>query len=218
MARVPGRGLRSLMARAQALTLLALALILGAGLRCYRLGTAELTADEAASWAGATAPDLRTVIERQRMLDPGKLALYDVALHEWVGLNGDSVGSMRALSATLGTIVIALVFAATRELLLDLGGAVEIRRAELSAALAALIAAVNLTLVDQARTARMYPLTLALELAQIVCFLRAVSARSERPSRVASLVGIAVFSAFAIASNFTASLLIAAEAMWLGWA
>lgn len=206
------------MARTQALALLALALTLGAGLRFYRLGTDELTADEAASWAGATAPDLRAVIERQRVLDPGKLALYDLALHAWIALNGDSAGSMRALSAALGTIVIALVFAAARELLLDLGGAVETHRAEFGAALAALIAAVNLTLVDQARTVRMYPLTLALELAQVVCFLRAVSSRADRPSRVASLVGIAVFGALAIASNFTASLLIAAEAMWLGWA
>jgi len=206
------------MARTQALALLALALILGATLRFYRLGTAELTADEAASWAGATAPDLRGVVARQRSLDPGKLAVYDVALHGWVGLNGDGVGSMRALSAVLGTIAIALVFAATRELLLDLGGVAEIRRAELGAALAALIAAVNLTLVDQARTVRMYPLTLVLELAQVICFLRAASPRAQGPSRVASLVGIAVFSALATASNFTAALLIAAEAMWLGWA
>ena len=206
------------MARTPALALLALALILGAGLRFYRLGRADLTADEAASWAGATAPDLRAVIERQRVLDPGKLALYDLALHGWIGLNGDGVGSMRAFSALLGTLAIALIFAVTRELLLDLGGAAVLRSAELGAAFAALIAAVNLTLVDQARTVRMYPLTLVLELAQVVCFLRAASTRARGPGRVASLVGIAIFSALAIASNFTAAMLIAAEAMWLGWA
>jgi len=204
------------MARTQALALFALALVLGGGLRFYRLQTAELSADEAASWAGATAPDLRAVVERQRLLDPGKLALYDAALHGWIRLNGDGVGSMRALSAALGTIAIALVFAATRELMLGLGGVAEIRRAELGAALAALIAAVNLTLVDQARTVRMYPLTVVLELAQVVCFLRATRARDS--DRGASLAGIAVFSALATASNFTAALLIAAEAMWLGWA
>jgi hypothetical protein len=92
------------------------------------------------------------------------------------------------------------------------------RRAELGAALASLIAAVNLTLVDQARTVRMYPLTLVLELAQVVCFLRAASPRARGPSRVVSLVGVAVFSALATAANFTAALLIAAEALWLGWA
>src|SRR5260370_11364336 len=206
------------MPRVQALALLALALVLGAGLRFYRLGAAELSADEAASWAGATAPDLRTVIARQRSLDPGKLALYDVALHGWIVLAGDSVRSMRALSALLGTVAIALVFVATRELMLDLGGAAEIRRAELGAAFAALIAAINLTFVEQARTVRMYPLTLMLELAQVACFLRAVSTRARGPSRAASLVGIAVFGALATASNFTAGLLIVGEAMWLGWA
>ncbi|MGH7913721.1 MAG: hypothetical protein ACREPW_03590 [Candidatus Binataceae bacterium] len=206
------------MARSQALVLLALALMLGAGLRFYRLGTAELSADEAASWAGATAPDLRAVVESQRLLDPGKLALYDVALHGWIGLAGDGVGSMRALSAVLGTMAIALIFAATRELLLDLGDAVEIPQVELGAALAALIAAVNLTLINQARTVRMYPLTLVLELAQVICLLRATSRRAQGSSRVASLAGTAIFSALAIASNFTAALLVAAEAMWLLWA
>ena len=206
------------MVRTRALALLALALMLGAGLRFYRLGTAELSADEAASWAGAAAPDLRTVVERQRSLDPGKLALYDAALHGWIRLGGDGAGSMRAFSAVLGTLAIALVFAATRELMLDLGGAALIPRAEVGGALAALIAAVNLTLIDQGRTVRMYPLTLTLELLQIICLLRAVSIRARGRSRAASLAGIAVFSALAIASNFTAALLIAAEAMWLGWA
>ncbi len=206
------------MVRTLAVALLALALLLGAGLRFYRLGTADLSADEAASWAGAAVPDLRTVVDRQRSLDPGKLALYDLVLHGWIGLGGDSVGSLRALSAVLGTFAIVLVFAATRELALGLGGAAEIRRAELGAALAALIAAVNLTLVGQARTVRMYPLTLVLELLQVICFLRAVSDRAQGPGRFASLAGIAVFSALAIASNFTAALLIAAEAVWLAWA
>jgi hypothetical protein len=206
------------MDRTPAVALLVLALLLGAGLRFYRLGMADLSADEAASWAGATAPDLHTVVERQRLLDPGKLALYDVVLHGWIGLRGDSIRSMRALSAVLGTFAIVLVFAATRELMLGLGGAAEIGRAELDAALAALIAAVNLTLVDQARTVRMYPLTLVLELLQVICFLRTASASARSLGRFASLAGLAVLSALAIASNFTAALLIAAETMWLGWA
>ena len=46
------------------------------------------------------------------------------------------------------------------------------------AAIAALIVAVNPTLIEQARTVRMYPLTLVLELLQVVCFLRAVSTRA----------------------------------------
>jgi hypothetical protein len=205
------------MVRKQALALLALALILGASLRFYRLGGADLSADEAASWAGAVMPDLHTVMERQRLLDPGKLALYDAALHGWIGIGGDGIATMRAFSAVLGTLAIVLVFAATRELILDLGGAALIPRAELGSVFAALIAAVNLTLIDQARTVRMYPLTLALELLQILCLLRAASTRARGAGRLSSLAGIAVFSALAIASNFTASLLIASEAMWFGW-
>jgi hypothetical protein len=204
------------MARRQAFVLLAVALMLGAGLRFYRLGTADLSADEAASWAGAAEPDLRAVVERQHRLDPGKLAIYDLALHGWIGIGGDSAGSMRALSALLGTIAIWLIFVATRELS-SLGAVAAIRRAEFGAAFAALVAAVNLTLIDQSRTVRMYPLTLVLELAQVVCFLRAASVRARSSVRIASLGGTAIFSALAIAANFTAGLLIAAEAMWLAW-
>jgi hypothetical protein len=213
-----GGGTRTLTARTQIALLLALAVLLGAGLRFYRLGTADLSADEAASWAGAAAPDLRAVAERQQLLDPGKLALYDVVLNEWIGLFGDGLLAMRALSAVLGTIAIALVFVVTRELLLDLGGSAAIPRAELGAALAALMAAVNLTLIDQARTVRMYPLMLALELLQVICFLRTVSARVPSTRRFASLAGIAVFGALATAANFTAVLMVAAEAMWLATA
>ena len=204
--------------RTTALALLALALMLGAGLRFYRLGAADLSADEAASWAGAAAPDLRTVVAVERKLDPGKLALYDAALHGWIGLWGDGAESMRAFSAVLGTIAIALVFAATLELGPGLGGLAQIRNAEFcAAAFAALLAAVNPVLVGQARTVRMYPLLLVLELLQVICLLRAVSGRTRRTGRSASLAGTAAFSALAIACNFTGALLVAAEAMWLAW-
>ena len=205
-------------ARTAALALLALALMLGAGLRFYRLKTADLSADEAASWAGAAAPDLRTVVALERKLDPGKLALYDAALHVWMGLWGDSAGSMRALSAVLGTIAIALVFLATLELGSGLCGLAEIHNAEFgAAAFAALLTAVNPVLIGQARTVRMYPLLLVLELLQVICLLRAVSGRTRRAGRIGSLVGVTAFSALAIACNFTGALLVAAEAMWLAW-
>jgi hypothetical protein len=199
------------------LALLALALMLGAGLRSYRLGTADLSADEAASWAGAAAPDLRAVVEMERKLDPGKLALYDAALHGWIGFAGDSAGSMRALSAVLGTLAIALVFVAALELGSGLYGPAEIPNAEFGAAFAALLAAVNPVLIGQARTVRMYPLLLVFELLQVICLLCAVSGRTRDPGRIASLAGITVFSALAIACNFTGALLVAAEAMWLAW-
>ena len=204
--------------RTAALALLALALMLGAGLRAYRLGMADLSADEAASWAGAAASDLRTVVAVERKLDPGKLALYDAALHGWIGLAGDSAGSMRGFSAVLGTIAIALVFATTRELGSGLCAPAEIRNREFGAAAsAALLAAVNPVLIGQARTVRMYPLLQVLELLQVICWLRAVSGRTRRAGRITSLAGITAFSALAIACNFTGALLVAAEAMWVAW-
>ncbi len=192
-----------------------MALMLAAAVRFHRLGYADLSADEAAAWAGAAAPSLRAVVERERLLDPGKLALYDLALHGWIAAGGDSVEWMRTLSAMSGVCVVALMFAVTRELMLDLRGTIEFSRIELGGAFAALIAAVNLTLINQARTVRMYPLTLLLELAQVFCLLRALSGRSGAPGRGASLAGVALLTALAISANFTAVLLVAAEIPWL---
>jgi mannosyltransferase len=203
--------------RGTALALLGLALILGVGLRFYRLGAADLSADEAASWAAAAAPDASAVAARQSALDAGKLALYDLALHRWVEVFGDRVGTMRALSAILGIVAIALAFAAARQVMLVLGGSQEIEYATLAGAFAALMVAVDLVLVSQSRTARMYPLMLAMELAQVACFVRAQSARLRIVDRVASMLGVALFTALAVAANFTAGLLIASEAAWLGW-
>lgn len=155
---------------------------------------------------------------RQAALDAGKLALYDLTLHKWIDVFGDGVFAMRALSAILGIVVIALAFAATREVMLVLGGPREAECAALAGALAALMVAVDLALIDQSRTARMYPLMLAMELAQVACFTRAQSDRLRIADRAASLLGAAVFSALAIAANFTAGLLILSEAGWLGWA
>ena len=209
------RGPYTLSTRKSAFVLLAMALMLAAALRFYRLGYADLSADEAAAWAGASAPTVRAVIEREHLLDPGKLALYDLALHGWISLGGDSVKWMRSLSALLGLVVIVLVFAVTRELILNLRVTIDVPGAELAGAFAALVAAANLTLINQARTTRMYPLTLMLELGQVLCLLRAISVRMSRAGRVASLIGVTVTTTLAISSNFTAALLVAAEASWL---
>jgi len=199
--------------RIAAMTLLAVALALGAGLRFYRLGAADLSADEAAAWAGASAPSIKQVVARATMLDPGKLAIFDLALHGWIALFGDSVSAMRAMSAVLGTLAIALLFAAARAVILVLGGRAGVERAELYAAVSALLLAVNLTFVTQARTARMYPLVLAFEFAQVACFVRA-----QASDGIVDLVGVAIFTTLAVAANFTAGLLIAAETMWLAYA
>src|ERR1700751_4805842 len=97
-------------ARALALGLLALALTLGMAMRFHALGLAELSADEGASWAAASSPDVSTVAAMEHQLAPGKLALYDLLLHGWIHIFGDDVVAMRGMSAVLGTIAIVLVF------------------------------------------------------------------------------------------------------------
>jgi hypothetical protein len=117
---------------------------------------------------------------------------------------------MRAMSAALGTIAIVLVFAAVREACRGPDGAGGVAVGELAGALAALAVATNLTLVISDRTARMYSLTLAAELAQVIFFLRA-----RREGGLRNYAGVACFSALAVAANFSALCLLAAEAAWL---
>jgi mannosyltransferase len=193
-------------------SLLAVALVIGAGIRFHRLGHTQMDVDEGASWAGASVPTLTEVVARERQIDPGKLALYDLMLHEWIGVFGDGLSAMRAMSAALGTIAIVLVFAAVREACRRPDGAGGVTVGDLAGALAALAVATNLTLVISDRTARMYSLTLAAELAQVIFFLRA-----RRESGLHNYVGIACFSALAVAANFSALCLLSAEVAWLLW-
>src|SRR6202011_2463349 len=79
-----GGAARMLTARSEVIALLALALVLGAGLRFYHLGRGDLSADEGASWAGASLPAVGQVVVMEQQLDPGKLPLYDVLLHGWI--------------------------------------------------------------------------------------------------------------------------------------
>jgi mannosyltransferase len=206
----PGRHFSTSAEHWFARALLAVALVIGTGVRFHRLGYAQMDIDEGASWAGASAPTLGEVVARERQMDPGKLALYDLMLHEWIGVFGDGLSAMRAMSAALGTIAIVLVFAAVREACRGSDGAGGVAVGELAGALAALAVATNLTLVISDRTARMYSLTLAAELAQVIFFLRA-----RREGGLRNYAGVACFSALAVAANFSALCLLAAEAAWL---
>ncbi len=233
MAAVHGRDASVLKVRREAAALLALALLAGAGLRFYRLGRMDLSADEGASWAAAAAPDLRAVIEAEQRLDPGKLAFYDILLHGWIGVFGDSRFAMRAMSAGLGTLAIVLVFASVREVVGSLaqdstGAPAQVgwpvaesqtavrpagRAAELSmtaGAFAALQYAANVAMVQTDRTVRMYPLVISAELLQITFLVRA-----QRRGGLGNYLGVAICTAAMIAANFTAGFLLAAEGLWL---
>ena len=188
--------------------MLALAVVVGIALRCYRLDAVSMTADEGAAWAAAAEP-LKRLLLLQPRLDAGKLAIYDLLLHYWIDLFGDSLRSMRGLSAALGTFSILLMFAVVRELY-QVFADEELKLGELAGGFAGLLFATNVAVVQSARQARMYPLMIAAELAQIFFFLRAL-----RHKGVLNCILAAVFLALAIAANFTAVFLLAGECLWL---
>ncbi len=199
-----------------AILLVIVAIIIGVHLRFDHLTRFEINGYEAAAWAAASAPSARQVGQIERQLDPGKLALYDVMLHEWIAVFGDSLYAMRAMSAALGTLARVLAFVAVRELYRSLAdqpnGPVAAAFGELAGAFAALLYATDLEMVLSDRTVRMYPLVMCAELLQITFFVRA-----QRRGGMLNYVGIAIFTAAMVACNFTSTFLAVAEALWLGW-
>ena len=195
-----------------AFILLALAVTLGAFYRFHRLARWDMNGDEGIAWVAAAKPALHQVVAAfWRFENGGKLPLFDIVLHGWVRVFGDSLFAMRAMSAALGTVAIVLMFVAVREIGRSLGGQAGAEAGEVGGAFAALIYALNLTLVMSDRTAREFALLTAVELAQIIFFVRA-----QRRATWADYVGIAIFTAMMVPINYTASFLLAAEAMWLG--
>jgi hypothetical protein len=202
----------------RACILLLIAIALGAWLRFAGIGAREMSADEGASWAAAVTPNLVQVVRIQAALNPGKLAVYEVVLHGWMVLVGDRLGAMRALSAMLDTLNIVAVFALARELL-DVRSSegkdavpsgVPSAEAETVAALAALLYAVNLVTIKYARELRMYPLALLIVLLQVWVFIRVV----RRGNRF-DLAPLAVLTALAVATHFSAAFIIVTEALCL---
>ena len=86
-------------------------LLLGSGLRFYRLGTQELRGDEAFSWNYVVhEPDPAAIVERIiREGDPQPPIHYWV-LQMWVQIFGDTEWAMRSLSALLSIPLVPLVF------------------------------------------------------------------------------------------------------------
>lgn len=191
-------------------SLLAIALACGALIRFRQLDATSMTADEGAAWFAAVLP-VSHLVKLQPQLDSGKLALYDLLLHYWILVFGDSLRSMRGLSAAIDTVSILLMFAAVRELYRTVAGS-NGRTGEVAGGFAALMFAFNVALVQSARTARMYPLLSASELAQLWFFLRA-----QKNGGVLNCLASAAFLAIAIAANFTGVFLLVGESAWLGY-
>lgn len=201
--------------RRVALLLLLIAIVLGGYLRFSDLGRLEMSDDEGASWAAAAAPSLSGVVALQARLNPGKLAVHELALHGWMVLFGDDIVAQRSLSAALGTISILIVFWIAWELNRPppesegVGSAAR-DNALLIAALGTVVYAANLVTIKYAREARMYPVMLVATLLQVGFFVRA----SRRGGRT-SYLGAALFAIVAIAANFAAALIPATEGLWL---
>ena len=191
-------------------TILAAAVLAGGWLRFRALGDLDMTADEAPSWLSASAPNVGDVIHQGLEFNPGKLGVHDVILHFWMLAFGDSITSIRALSAFLGTLAIALVFLVSRELFAgekDSADSLFVGERSAIAALSALVFALNVVAIRYSREGRMYELMLVATLIQLWFFLRAV-----RGGGLANYLGIALFSVLAAATSFVAILLFLAEA------
>ncbi len=185
-----------------------MALAAGSAFRFANLGSLEMSPDEGASWAAASAPSAAEVIARQPALNPGELPVHDLLLHAWIALFGSSLAAMRALSAAFGVASILLVYLVVCELFEE--SALTRDDIKLVAGLSALVFAVNLVTIKYSHEARMYPLMLAAILAQVAMFLRAL-----RVGGLANYTAVVVLTALAIASNFAALLMPATEGLWL---
>lgn len=197
--------------RLLAYSILFVALLVGGHLRLNKLAHEDLNGDEGASWAAAHAPTLSEVAARERLLDPGKLALYDVMLHEWMRVFGEKLTTLRRMSVLFGIFAIVLSFTAVREILLCLGDRTDPGFADMAGALTAAMVATNLTIVLSDRIVRMYPLVLSAELAQITFLVRA-----QRYRKMRDYAGVALATAIGVAANFTVAFLLIGEAVWLG--
>ena len=150
----------------------------------------------------------------QHQLDSGKFPIYELAQHGWMRIFGESEGAMRALPALIGSLSIVLVFALGIEVMLAITPAQpegrDTHQVYMVAAVGALIFAVGLPSVEIAREARMYSMMQAWILAQVIFLIRA-----QRLGGLVNYAGLTIFSAIAVATNFTAGLVIAAEVLWL---
>jgi 4-amino-4-deoxy-L-arabinose transferase-like glycosyltransferase len=143
----------------------------------FHLGTDALGASEAFSAWSAAKPSVAAIARTPVLHEPGKFLFYYAALHYYSQIFGLSEFSLRSMSVLLSLATLVLVFALGCEMF-DEGTALA----------AAAMWAFNPLAVVFARTARMYPMILALALAQLLMLWRI----RRRPSAsLAVLCGVA---------------------------
>ena len=197
--------------RVFSIALLVIAVLLGARYRFHKLQRWDMNDPEGSTWAAVIAPNVCEVVKTFWQVEfGGKHPAYDLVLYEWVRAFGASLSAMRAMSALLGTIAIVLLFFAVREIYLALQGEAGAEDGEMAGAFAALVFALNITLLISDRTAREFSLLVAVELLQIIFFMRA-----QRRGIFDDYLGLAIFTALMLPINYSASFLLLAEALWL---
>src|ERR1700691_3450658 len=127
----------------------------------WHLGTDALGASEAYSAWAASKPNIGAIVGTPVLHDPGKQVFYYVVLHYYSRIFGLSETSLRSMSMVFSLVTLALVFALGREMFDDN-----------TALAAAAIWAFNPLAVAFAHTARMYPMLMAIALAQLLTLWR----------------------------------------------
>lgn len=136
-------------------------ILLGAALRFHHLAGSGIWLDEAASWRVASG-GLGTIVTKLGLNPP----LFDLLLHFWIRLFGESETALRSLPALLGTLAIGLVGLVGRRLYDRFTGI-----------LSALLLAIMVFPIHYARDARPYSLLLLATLGSFYYYIRVLEER-----------------------------------------
>src|SRR5580704_13577962 len=145
----------------RALEIFVVILVAAGFIYSYHLGTDALGASEAYSAWAASKPGVSAIVRTPVLHDPGKQVFYYVVLHYYSRIFGLTETSLRSMSMVFSLVTLALVFALGREMFDDY-----------TALAAAAIWAFNPLAVAFAHTARMYPMLMAIALAQLLTLWR----------------------------------------------
>lgn len=178
--------------------LLGAALLLALALRLYKIADIALRADEAANVLLAAASPAEII--RPFITEDPHLPLYDLLLHFWMLLAGQSELAARFPAVFAGVLVVALTF--------RLGNIVFPQRPEI-ALVGACLAAINPYLIWDAQEVYMYSWLTALTLAAAVAFFTVVSSRTG--ARRHTWVGYILAGALGLYMHYLAALALLAQ-------
>lgn len=171
--------------------------VVGAVLRFNKLGAQGYWGDEAyTAFVGRLQPS--EILPRIAQAE-GTPPVYYFAAWAWMKLFGSGEAALRSLSAICGTVTVPLAYLAAAEFVS--------RRAALASAA---LVSVSPLLVWYSQEARAYALLVLLGTLSLLFFARSLAQPTPR-----RLAGWAIFSALALATHYTAALLVLPEAGWI---